>query len=544
MKPLRLAFLLTAMAGLLSACNTTTDIDVMSQEPQRPNIVFIMTDDHAFQAIGAYGSVLNETPNIDRLAQEGMRFDRAYVSNSICSPSRAVILTGKHSHLNGVRDNKNVFDGSQQTFPKLLQQAGYQTAMIGKWHLKSEPTGFDYWRVLPGQGHYYQPDFRTPEGTVTLQGYVTDLITDLSIEWLENTRDPNKPFLLMHQHKAPHRQWLPSPDHLGAFMDQPLPEPETLFDDYRGRGSAAAGAEMRIADHMGLTNDNKIDPQTALALGHEDFLEWYSQTYNRNYARLTPQQQQDWDRVYGPVNEEFSRQDPRGQDLTRWKYQRYMQDYLASIQSVDDNIGRLLDYLDESGLSENTIVVYTSDQGFYLGEHGWFDKRFMYEESFRTPLLVRWPGTVGAGAVNADLVQNLDFAPTFLQAAGAEIPPDMQGISLVPLLSGETGEWRQALYYHYYEYPGIHAVKRHYGIATQRYKLIHFYHDVDEWELYDLQADPQEMNSVYGNPDYAAIQDSLHRQLEALREAYGDSDELTRAILQSDLEAHIQDAAR
>jgi arylsulfatase A-like enzyme len=540
----RPVFLILAAAILLPSCKTQTAVDPEQRDTQRPNIVFIMTDDHAYQAIGAYGSVLNQTPNIDRLAQEGMRFDRAYVSNSICSPSRAVILTGKHSHLNGVRDNKNVFDGSQQTFPKLLQRAGYQTAMIGKWHLKSEPTGFDYWRVLPGQGFYYQPKFRTPEGTVTLQGYVTDLITDLSIEWLESERDRNKPFLLMYQHKAPHRQWLPSQDHLGAFMDQPLPEPETLFDDYRGRGSAAAGAEMRIADHMGLTNDNKIEPQTALALGHEDFLEWYSQTYRRNYARLTPQQKRGWDRVYGPVNEEFRQHNPRGQDLTRWKYQRYMQDYLASIQSVDDNIGRLLDYLDDTGLSENTIVVYTSDQGFYLGEHGWFDKRFMYEESFRTPLLVRWPGTVGAGTVNTDLVQNLDFAPTFLEAAGAGVPGDMQGISLVPVLAGESGEWRQALYYHYYEYPGIHAVKRHYGIATQRYKLIHFYHDVDEWELYDLQADPQEMNSVYGNPDYAAIQDSLHRQLEALREAYGDSDELTRAILQSDLEAHIQDAAR
>ena len=527
--------LILATAILLSSCETTTSVDLAPQATQHPNIVFIMTDDHAYQAISAYGSVLNETPNIDRLAQDGMRFDRAYVSNSICSPSRAVILTGKHSHLNGVRDNKNVFDNSQQTFPKLLQQAGYQTAMIGKWHLKSEPTGFDYWRVLPGQGFYYQPKFLTPEGTVTMQGYVTDLITDMSIEWLESGRVKNKPFLLMYQHKAPHRQWLPSQDHLGAFMDQPLPEPETLLDDYEGRGSAAAEAEMRIADHMGLTNDNKIEPEIAAALGHEEFLEWYPQTYSRNMARLTPQQLNKWDSVYGPVNEQLRIHNPRGEDLTRWKYQRYMQDYLASIQSVDDNIGRLLDYLDQSGLSDSTIVVYTSDQGFYLGEHGWFDKRFMYEESFRTPLLVRWPGNVPAGTVNTDLVQNLDFAPTFLEAAGAAVPADMQGISLVPLLSNEGGEWRQALYYHYYEYPGIHAVKRHYGIATRRYKLIHFYHDVDEWELYDLQADPQEMTNVYGNPDYSEIQVTLHSQLIALRESYGDSDELTRSILRSDL---------
>jgi arylsulfatase A-like enzyme len=532
-------FLGAACASLFACQGNRAAAPDNAGEPvagQRPNIVFIMTDDHAYQAISAYGSVLNETPNIDRIAREGMRFDRAYVSNSICSPSRAVILTGKHSHLNGVRDNIGAFDGTQQTLPKLLQQSGYETAMIGKWHLKSEPTGFDYWRVLPGQGAYYQPDFLTPKGRVRMQGYVTDLITDLALDWLSERRDPGKPFLLMYQHKAPHRAWMPSQDHLGAFMGTPLPEPDTLFDDYSGRGRAAAEAEMRIADHMALSVDNKLDPALVDEGGYSEFLEWYGRNHRRNLSRLTAEERQNWDAVYEPVGEAFRAADPRGDELTRWKYQRYMQDYLASIASVDDNIGRLLDYLEASGLADNTIVVYTSDQGFYLGEHGWFDKRFMYEQSFRTPLLVRWPGMVNAGTVNSELVQNLDFAPTLLEAAGATVPADMQGISMVPLLTGQGGEWREALYYHYYEYPGIHAVKRHYGIATRRYKLIHFYHDVDEWELYDLQADPAELNNVFGQEPYAAIQARLESQLESLRRHYGDSDELTQAMLRSDLE--------
>ena len=520
---------LTACQGSQPVTPETTAVE------DRPNIVFIMTDDHAYQAVSAYGSILNKTPNIDRIAEEGMRFDRAYVTNSICSPSRAVILTGKHSHLNGVRDNIGAFDGSQQTLPKILQSAGYQTAMIGKWHLKSEPTGFDYWRVLPGQGHYYQPDFRMPGGEVRLQGYVTDVITDLALDWLSEGRDPEKPFLLMYQHKAPHREWLPSQDHMDTFMDAPLPEPETLFDDYAGRGRAAAEAEMRISDHMGLSNDNKVPPEQVEAMGHEEFQDWYASNYRFSRKRMSEEERQNWDAVYGPLMEEFEAADPQGDELTRWKFQRYLQDYLASIASVDDNVGRLLDYLDESGLSDNTIVVYTSDQGFYLGEHGWFDKRFMYEESFRTPLMVRWPGKVAPGSVNRDLVQNLDFAPTLLEAAGVAVPGDMQGISAVPLLLGQGGEWRQALYYHYYEYPGYHSVKRHYGIATKRYKLMHFYYDVDEWELYDLEADPQEMNSVYGDAQYADVQAWLHQQLEALREQYGDSDELTRSFLKTDL---------
>ncbi|MCW8924915.1 MAG: sulfatase-like hydrolase/transferase [Xanthomonadales bacterium] len=527
------ALVLFACSDREPTAESTSQVEASTTS--RPNIIFIMADDHAYQAIGAYGSVLNKTPNIDRLAAEGMRFDRAYVSNSICSPARAATLTGKHSHVNGVRDNRGVFDGSQQTFPKLLQQAGYQTALIGKWHLKSEPTGFDYWRVLPGQGFYYQPEFRTPEGTETLSGYVTDVVTDLAIEWLENGRTQDQPFLLMFGHKAPHREWLASPDHLEAYKDAPLPEPETLFDDYAGRGTAAATAEMRIAEHMGFTNDGKLDPDMVKELGYKDFMEWYQRNYRKSRARMTDEQRADWDAVFGPINEQFRELQPHGDDLTRWKYQRYMQDYLASINSVDDNTGRLLDYLEASGLAENTVVIYTSDQGFFLGEHGWFDKRFMYEESFRTPLIVRWPGTVAPGSVSEELVQNIDTAPTLLDIAGVEVPGDMQGVSVTPLLVGSTQPVHDGLYYHYYEFPGIHTVKRHYGLATKRYKLIHFYYDIDEWELYDLENDPGEMLNVYGDPAYADVQAELHVKLNELRERYGDSDELTRQVLEADL---------
>jgi arylsulfatase A-like enzyme len=542
LKAITLAF----FAGLISACGNEVTVapeqvavEVESatagSEASQPNIIFIMSDDHAYQAIGAYGSVLNETPNIDRLADEGMRFDRAFVTNSICSPSRAVILTGKHSHINGVRNNVNVFDNQQQTFPKILQQSGYQTAMIGKWHLKSEPTGFDFWRVLPGQGFYYQPEFRTPEGTVTLQGYVTDLITDMAIDWLAEGRDTSKPFMLMYQHKAPHREWLPAQHRLNDFKDAPLPEPESLWDDYEGRGTAAAVAEMRISDHMGFTNDGKIEPELAKSLGYEDFLAWYEEAYARSQARFSEEEKANWDAVYGPINEQFREENLQGDDLTRWKFQRYMQDYLASINSVDENIGRLLAYLDETGLSEDTIVVYTSDQGFYLGEHGWFDKRFMYEESFRTPLIVRWPGVVEAGSVSNEMVQNLDFAQTFLDIAGVAAPDDMQGVSLVSAFNGDPVGGRDALYYHYYEYPGIHAVKRHYGVRTDRYKLMHFYYDIDEWELYDLETDPNEMQNVYGQQAYAEVQEKLHERLKELQVEYGDSEELSQSLLQSDL---------
>jgi arylsulfatase A-like enzyme len=410
--------------------------------PARPNILFIFADDHAYQAIGAYGSVINETPSIDRIAEEGMVFDRCLVTNSICGPSRAVILTGKYSHLNGFRRNGQRFDGSQQTFPKLLQKAGYQTAVVGKWHLGSEPTGFDHWEVLIGQGPYYNPPLILNGERVQRTGYTTDLITDAGLEWLRETRDPDRPFMLMLQHKAPHRNWQPGPDHLHALEDAVIPEPATLFDDYATRGTPARTQDMSI-EHTLTDFDLKF-------------------TAPKN---LTPEQRSAWDAAYGPRNEAFRADPPSGRELIRWKYQRYLKDYLRCIASMDDNVGRVLDALDELGLTESTLVVYSSDQGFYLGEHGWFDKRWMYEESLRTPLLVRWPGVVAPGRRSDALVSNLDFAETFLDLAGVTIPGDMQGRSLVPHLRGQApADWRESFYYHYYEYPAVHSVRRHYGV--------------------------------------------------------------------------------
>ena len=522
---------LLALVFLITACNKnekwTSDT--------RPNIILIMSDDHAYQAISAYDSTRIKTPHIDRLATEGMIFKKAFVTNSICSPSRAVALTGKFSHLNSVRDNIDRFDSSQVTFPKLLQQAGYETAAYGKWHLKSAPTGFDHWKVLPGQGHYYHPEFRTAEGITKEEGYVSDLITDFALDYLDNKRDDGKPFFMMYNHKAPHREWWPSMQDLEEFKYHKIPVPETLFDQYENRGRASKEAEMRIHDHMALTADNKIAPEIVKALKFEDFLDWYERNYINKINRLTDEEREQWMKIYGPINDDFRENTPRGKALTMWKYQRYMEDYLGTIISVDRNIGRLLDYLDETGLSENTMVIYTSDQGFYLGEHGWFDKRFMYEESFRTPLLIRYPQMIPAATENSDMVQNIDLAPTILKTAGVSVPDDMQGLSMIPLLQEDKKEWRDELYYHYYEYPGIHMVKRHYGIRTERYKLIHFYYDIDEWEMYDLEEDPDEMNNLYGDAAYAEIQAELHERLEKLRVYYKDSKELDDQFIESDI---------
>jgi len=480
----------------------------------RPNIVFIYPDDHAYQAISAYGgrlATVAPTPNIDRIADQGMLFRNSFVTNSICAPCRAVILTGKHSHLNGVRVNGDRFDDSQPTFPKLLQQAGYQTAIIGKWHLRSDPAGFDYWDVLPGQGHYYNPDFLTPWGTEQVHGYVTDIITDKALRWLGRERDKSKPFLLMVQHKAPHREWEPGPDHLTTFDDVTIPEPETLFDSYEGRGSAAKKQDMTIADTMRLDTDLKVWPKEPPDSGDRA----------RTHGRMYGDQREMWDAAYGPKNEAFRKANLDGEQLVRWKYQRYMKDYLRCIASIDDNVGRLLEFLDESELADNTVVVYSSDQGFYLGEHGWFDKRFMYEESLRTPLLVKWPGVIRPGSESMELVQNLDMAETFLDMADAEIPPDMQGSSLVPLMKGQTpADWRKSIYYHYYEgEDAVHNVYKHYGVRTDRYKLIYFY-TLDEWEFYDLEKDPHEMQSQYDNPEYAAIIREMKAELKRLRKQY------------------------
>ena len=486
--------------------------------PDRPNIIFIMADDHAEQAISAYGGELVRTPNIDRIAREGVLFRNAFVTNSICAPSRAVFLTGKYSHLNGLRDNRDEFDGTQMTFPKLLQGAGYQTAIVGKWHLKTAPTGFDHWKILIEQGEYYAPVFLDNGEEVRYDGYVTDLITDFALEYLEE-RDPSRPFLLVYNHKAPHRNWMPHVKHLGMYADQDLPLPETFWDDYEGRPAARA-QDMRIAD-MYLSMDMKLHEE---AYGEETGTGGLAtfpagEAWKGSYARMTPEEKAAWDAHYDPINETFRKERPTGKALVEWKYQRYMKDYLRCIASVDENVGRVLDYLDEHGLADNTLVVYTSDQGFYLGEHGWYDKRFMYEESLAMPLVVRFPAAVPSGRVSDSLVLNLDFAPTLLDYAGVAVPSDMQGRSLRPLLDGPPpADWRSAIYYHYYEFPhGWHDVRTHYGVRTDRYKLIRFYGDMDFWELYDLATDPHELRNVYGQPGYESVQKDMHQQLEMLR---------------------------
>ena len=491
-----------ATGGALSVLPSCASIgQIVGVKRRRPNIIFIMTDDHASHALSCYGSKINKTPNLDRLAKEGMLFENCFCTNSICAPCRAVILTGKYSHINGVIDNRKRFDGTQQTFPKLLQKVGYETAMIGKWHLKSDPTGFDYWNVLPGQGTYYNPAMKEMGQRKKYTGYTTNIITDHCLKWLKERKD-DKPFCLMYHHKAPHRRWQPGPKHLTMYDDVTIPEPDNLFDDYSNRGRAAKEQDMSIEKTMDKRDLKLVPP-----------------------GDLNPEQKKLWDAAYNPKNEVFRKANLQGKDLIRWKYQRYIKDYLRCIASVDDNVGRLLDYLDESGLAKNTIVFYTSDQGFYLGDHGWFDKRFMYEESLRMPLLVRCPRKVKAGLVNDDIVLNLDFGPTFLDFAGVEKPSDMQGDSIRRLLRGKTPkDWRTSMYYRYYEYPAVHSVKRHYGVRTQRYKLIHFYHDIDEWELYDLRKDPREMKNVYDDPAYADTVKQLKAELERLRKKYRDTD--------------------
>jgi arylsulfatase A-like enzyme len=484
------------------------------ETPKQPNILFIFTDDHAFQAISAYQSRLADlapTPNIDRIAAKGILFNKAYVTNSICAPSRASVLTGTHSHVNGHRTNADTFDGSQITFPKLLRENGYNTALIGKWHLKSVPTGFDHWEILPGQGHYYNPDIISATDTTIAEGYVTDIITDKSLKWLSENQDSGKPFLLMLQHKAPHRKWEKGPEHLDLYEELTFPEPDNLFDDYATRGTAAKTQDMSINKTMDLASDLKI---------------WTDENkkgpvFNRTYGRMNDSQRANWDATYDPIIADFQAKDLKGDDLIRWKYQRYMKDYLATIRSVDDNVGRVLDYLEEIGLSENTLVVYTSDQGFYLGEHGWFDKRFMYEESFRTPLLMQWPGKIPEGITSDKLVSNLDFAQTFLDLADIPAPYRMQGRSLVPLMMGNTPEdWRDYLYYHYYEFPAVHSVRKHEGVTSERYKLMHFY-ELNEWELYDLEADPTEMNNIYNDSSYDSIKTAMTDRLKRIKTQYG-----------------------
>ncbi|MBI3861966.1 MAG: sulfatase [Planctomycetia bacterium] len=482
--------------GLCLAGAAFSPIEVRA-ENRRPNILFIFSDDHAAQAVGCYGSKINQTPNLDRIARQGMRFTNCFCTNALCGPSRAVVMTGKYSHLNGFLKNGDVFDGSQPTMPKLLRQAGYQTAVVGKWHLESDPVGFDYWNVLIGQGPYYNPPMIENGKRIRHTGYTTDIITDITLDFLKNRRQADKPFLVMYQHKAPHREWQPDPRHFTLYREMTIPEPANLFDDYAGRGSPARNQEMTIARHM-----NELDLKLKAP------------------ANLNPDQLAAWQAAYKEENDALAGANLQGNELVRWKYQRYMKDYLRCIAAVNDNVGRVLDYLEESGLAENTIVIYSSDQGFFLGEHGWFDKRFMYEESLRMPLMIRWPGKVKPGSVSSDFVSNLDFAETLLEAAGVSVPADMQGRSLVSVLEGRTpADWRKTHYYQYYEFPAVHSVPRHYGVRTARHKLIHFY-QLGEWELFDLEQDPHEMQSVYDDPKNADIVRELKTELERMRKQY------------------------
>ncbi|MEM9345956.1 MAG: sulfatase [Planctomycetota bacterium] len=513
---------LIKLACLLLTCLAVTANPTLAEEAdasQPPNIVFIFTDDHAVNAVGAYDSYLKDvvrTPNLDQLAKDGMLFKRCMVTNSICGPMRAVIQTGKYSHLNGFYRNSTPFNGSQQTFPKLLQKAGYQTALIGKWHLgkKQVPQGFNYSEVLIGQGPYYNPPMRKDANgsgddaqrtTEDHQGYTTDVITDLTLDWLENGRDKSKPFMLMSQHKAPHREWSPKPEVYNAnWKDVVIPEPVNLFEEYDEK-SPRAEQQMTLAKHFRKGYDDKVD--------------WMP-------SNLNTKQQIAYLSMFAEENAAFKAALPNmsEEDRIRWVHQRYVKTYLASVESVDINIGRVLKYLEDNGLADNTIVIYSSDQGFYLGEHGWYDKRWAYQESLLTPLIVRWPGKIKPGSVSGDIVSPLDFAQTFLDLAGVEQPDDMQGRSLVPVFKGNTPkDWRKSHYYHYYEWPGWHAVSRHYAVATSRYKLICFYqpeNDEKRWELIDLVVDPHEMQNFYGDRAYADVQAELHAELERLREYY------------------------
>ena len=500
-----------------SAAQETTP--TTRSENMRPNILFIFSDDHAVQAIGAYGSKVNQTPQIDRLAASGCLFTRSYCANSICGPSRACVLTGKHSHKNGFLSNRSgPFDGSQMTFPKLLRAAGYETALVGKWHLKSTPTGFDHWEILQGQGTYYNPEFltadensNTPKRT-RQTGYCTDLITEKAVEWLKN-RKQDKPFLLMCQHKAPHRTWAPPQRYLNRYAGQDLPEPDTLFDSYAHRSQSLAENRMSIRDHFYYSYDLKVHADVPFATERERKLK------DIEYARMNEAQRKAWDAAFDPRNRQFLDNPPEGKDLIRWKYQRYIKNYVRSVDAVDDGVGRLLDYLEENNLDENTIVIYSSDQGFYLGEHGWYDKRWMFEESFKMPLIVKWPGVIPAGSRRSELVQNIDYAPTLLEAAGVEIPREIQGESFARLFTAEQPEWRDAIYYHYYEGGGEHNVPRHEGVSTARYKLIHFY-DREELNLFDLQTDPQEMKSLHADEKHASLLAEMQDRLNHLRSKY------------------------
>ena len=494
------------------------------QGQQKPNIIFIMSDDHDADAISAYNKQFIQTPNIDRLAKEGMRFTKAFVGNSICAPARATLLTGQHSHKNGIKDNFTAFDPSKNTFPKLLQPTGYQTALIGKWHLRSYPAGFDYWRILPGMGQYYDTRMIKMDGdTIIERGYATDVITDDAIDWL-NMRDKDKPFSLLLHHKAPHRYFFPSLKWLEVFHTKTFPEPSTFFADTLGRGSAWRMQTMSILPDMQLCSDLKVDPQYLMDIPEYKPDSSQINYYNAIMRRVPDSLRERFKEIYAERGKILRTLRPKGKELLKYKYQWYMQDYLACIAAIDENVGRVLDYLDENDLSKNTLVIYTSDQGFYLGENGWFDKRFMYDVSMHTPLLARWPGHIPANSINNNLVQNIDFAPTILDFAGVKTPNWMQGVSLKNIMTGKQEKLsRKYLYYHYYEYSKDHTVIPHLGIRGERYKLIYFY-TVNEWEFYDLEKDPEEQNNLVNEPSQQANIMHMKKELKKLQVEYDDQE--------------------
>ncbi|MFK7911699.1 MAG: sulfatase [Akkermansiaceae bacterium] len=489
---------------------------------EKPNILFIFSDDHALNAISAYGGRLEKvapTPNIDRLANEGAIFKNSFCANSICGPSRACILTGKHSHKNGfLRNSGKGLDQSQWTLSKALQKSGYSTAVIGKWHLVNKPVGFDYWEILPGQGKYYNPDFVQMDGKLKrFTGYATDLTTDKAIAWLDR-RDKSKPFFMMCQHKAPHRTFSPALRHLKSFEGVTIPEPSTLFDDYSNRSKTLAKNEMEIDRHFDWAYDVKLrkDEREGIDLPGVD------RYGTPEYNRMNAEQRKVWDAHFSPLNQAFLKDFKAGKlthkDIVRWKYQRYMKNYLGTVKAVDESVGRLLEYLEKNNLSENTIVIYSSDQGFYLGEHGWYDKRWMFEESLQMPFVIRWPGAVKPGSRPTAMLQNIDYAPTLMEAAGLTAPAEVQGLSMVPVLKGEKKKVRESIYYAYYE-RGEHNVPQHFGVRTERFKLIHF-PGTDEWNMFDLEKDPKEMMDVYQKEEYVEQRKVLHAEYKRIRKHY------------------------
>ncbi|MEO7923314.1 MAG: sulfatase [Chitinophagaceae bacterium] len=489
---------------------------------QRPNIIYIMSDDHDADAISAYNKKFIKTPNLDRLAKEGVLFSRNFVSNSICGPVRATLITGQHSHKNGMKDNRTRFDSSKITMPKLMQEGGYQTAIVGKWHLQSYPTGYDYWKILPGQGLYFEPRIISMKGdTSTYHGYATDVITNEAIQWLDK-RDMNKPFLLHIHHKAPHRYFLAPLKYIEAYHSKVFPEPSTLYLDTAGHGTAWNLQTMSILHNMKLCSDLKVDPKALMDIPWLKPDSAEVAYYNAIFNRIPEPDRSNIQRIYEERGKLLQQLKPRGKELLKYKYQWYMQDYMACVASIDENVGRVLDYMDKNGLDKNTLVIYTGDQGMYLGENGWFDKRWMYDVSMQAPMMMRWPGHIKPGTVNTNMTQTIDYAPTILDAAGIKVPDFMQGLSLIPSVTGKQKQLpRHNLYYHFYEYKADHTVLQHLGVRGERYKLIYFY-PVNEWELFDLKKDPQEQKNLIHSAAYQKIRTQMKEELLKLRDLYDD----------------------